>query len=105
MSTIVFFKSTFSVVTFGGSIKMAGLFDRVCRLVVKGGASNFSILRIACSVKLTVKVLVFFGRFNGGHFAMSPAPVRVRVHLCRGSVRAALIRGTTQRGGRLRIKG
>lgn len=67
------------------------LFSRVCARIAKRASDRFAILRVACSVKVKLKMLFFFGRFNRVGVASSPAPVRVRVHLCRRGIGGALV--------------
>lgn len=76
---LVFFNSTFAVVTFGGSVSVSNIFRRFCGRVVNISGPRISILRIFCYVNLTIKVVLFFGRVKGHGLSSSIAPVRIRV--------------------------
>lgn len=93
---MVFLKTTFAVVTFGGSISIKRIFSQFCRRIVKGRGPGMSRVRVFCYLKLTIKVLMFFGRVKGGGVASSPAPVRIRVQGCRRSISVTFVRGTKE---------
>lgn len=95
---IVFFGSSFTIMTFHNDVDLTGVFSQIYQLIMNEKPDGFSILEVSYSIGLAIGILIFFNHFGGKHLTNDPTPMQVEMKTYEEEVDKTILEEKNRKG-------
>lgn len=95
---ILFFGAAFTIMTFDEDVNVAGVFEKIYRLLGAIAYEKYGVLEIAYSIGIPIGVLVFYNHFKKKNAVEDPTPIEIEMRNYEEQMNKAMIKNASREG-------